>query len=122
MHRPVELEEIRPYFKALSDIKRLQLVEQLATHGEVRVTDLTEALDISQPLLSWHLRRLRQAGLVNTRREGREVLCSLDRTALRRGEAAFHRLTRRWLDAPGPASQPADVKIAFPSNSRRTSQ
>ena len=34
---------------------------------------------MSQPLVSWHLRKLRRAGLVYTRREGRQVYCSLDK-------------------------------------------
>jgi DNA-binding transcriptional ArsR family regulator len=41
-------------------------------------------VDLSQPLVSWHLRRLRAAGLVHTRRNGRETICSLGREALLR--------------------------------------
>lgn len=41
-------------------------------------------VDLSQPLVSWHLRRLRVAGLVETRRMGREVIGSLGREALGR--------------------------------------
>jgi hypothetical protein len=44
----------------------------------VNVTDLVRALVISQPLVSWHLRALRRASLVRTRRQGRTVFCSLD--------------------------------------------
>ena len=45
---------------------------------EVTVTDLTDLLAISQPLVSWHLRKLRRAGLIGTRRAGRQVYCSLN--------------------------------------------
>jgi DNA-binding transcriptional ArsR family regulator len=41
------------------------------------VTDLIEEVGLSQPLVSWHIGRLRVAGLVATRRNGRETLCSL---------------------------------------------
>ena len=41
------------------------------------MTDLIEEVGLSQPLVSWHIGRLRVAGLVATRRNGRETLCSL---------------------------------------------
>ena len=46
------------------------------------VTELIEHVDLSQPLVSWHLRRLKAAGVVATRRAGREVICTLSREAL----------------------------------------
>ena len=60
--------------------------------GEGTVTDLMRHVDLSQPLVSWHLRRLRAAGLVETRRSGREVICSLSRDALRRFHDDEHEL------------------------------
>ncbi len=57
---------------------------------------LTRAVRVSQPLMSWHLRRLTRAGIVTTERVGREVRCSLDRERFaelqRRG---FRRLMNR---------------------------
>ena len=41
------------------------------------MTELIEHVGLSQPLVSWHLGKLRAAGLVATRRNGRETLCSL---------------------------------------------
>ena len=41
------------------------------------MTDLIEEVGLSQPLVSWHIGRLRVAGLVATRRKGRETVCSL---------------------------------------------
>ena len=43
--------------------------------------------------MSWHLRRLRAAGLIETRRAGREVICSLARDAIDR----FHQRERELL-------------------------
>ena len=51
----------------------------LATEGDRTVGALRDAVRVSQPLMSWHLRRLERAGVVRTTRVGREVLCSLDR-------------------------------------------
>ena len=51
--------------KALADPVRLQIVDVLRRQaGEVCVCDLEPLFDISQPTLSHHLRRLREAGLV----------------------------------------------------------
>ena len=63
-------------------MSRLQIVEHLADGREVKVTELALALQISQPLLSWHLRSLKRARLVNTRRNGRVVYCSLNLSQL----------------------------------------
>ena len=53
---------------------------------------LIERVGLSQPLVSWHLRRLRTAGLIQTRRAGREVICTLSRDALRRFHDDEHAL------------------------------
>jgi ArsR family transcriptional regulator, arsenate/arsenite/antimonite-responsive transcriptional repressor len=67
--------------KALGDEKRLRIVAQLAG-GERCVCDLTDALDAGQSLLSFHLRTLKDAGLVSDRRAGRWVHYSLNAEAL----------------------------------------
>src|SRR6267143_64112 len=58
---------------------RLRIVQILVTEGEQPVSELARRLRISQPLMSWHLRRLRRAGIVRMERVGREVRCSFDR-------------------------------------------
>ena len=62
--------------KALADVNRLRIVRRLAG-GDASVTDLIEEIGLSQPLVSWHVGRLRAAGIVETRRNGRETVCSL---------------------------------------------
>ncbi|HET8912374.1 MAG TPA: metalloregulator ArsR/SmtB family transcription factor [Ktedonobacteraceae bacterium] len=71
--------ELKLMTKALGDVARLTMVYHLARQDEITVTTLTSLLEISQPLVSWHLRKLRRAGLVTTRRSGRQVYCSLDK-------------------------------------------
>ncbi len=80
---PEDLWELRTFHKALADVTRLRLVRRLA-EGPATVTELIETVDLSQPLVSWHLRTLRAAGLVETRRSGREVICTLRRDAFDR--------------------------------------
>lgn len=68
-------------FHALSDPTRLEILE-LLRGGERCVCDLQSALDASQSRLSFHLKTLREAGLVVDRREGRWVHYSLRPAAL----------------------------------------
>ncbi len=57
-------------FHALSDRTRLSILQRLR-FGERCVCDLTDALDAAQSRLSFHLKVLKDAGLVSDRREGR---------------------------------------------------
>jgi len=59
-------------FQALSDPSRRAIFESLS-HGEAAVKDLTARFAISQPAVSQHLSTLKDAGLVNGRRQGRCV-------------------------------------------------
>jgi DNA-binding transcriptional ArsR family regulator len=84
-----ELREMARYFHALKDILRLRILMTLAESGEMTVTELARALHVSQPLVSFHLRPLRVIGLVQVRRAGREVYCSLNLSEIRRRQAEF---------------------------------
>ena len=74
--QPDELRSIRLVHKALADVNRLRIVQRLA-EGEASVSELIERIGLSQPLVSWHLGRLRVAGLIQTRRVGRETVSRL---------------------------------------------
>ncbi|MGZ4200821.1 MAG: ArsR/SmtB family transcription factor [Thermoleophilaceae bacterium] len=57
--------------KALGDPIRLQIVDVLRKHaGEVCVCELVPLFDVSQPTLSHHLKKLRDAGIVDSERRG----------------------------------------------------
>jgi ArsR family transcriptional regulator len=79
MLSPSYLRELKAFHRALGDVTRLRAVQILASEGDLSVKDLVGRLRISQPLMSWHLRRLTRAGIVRTTRVGREVRCSFDR-------------------------------------------
>jgi len=64
-------------FHALADAKRLAIVE-LLTHGERCVCELTDVVGAKQPLLSFHLKILREAGVVKNRRRGKWMYYSLN--------------------------------------------
>jgi ArsR family transcriptional regulator len=95
---PVDLRALVVIHKVLADPTRLRILQRLS-QGEGTVGDLQKHVDLSQPLVSWHLRSLRTVGLVETRRVGREVICRLDRRAL----ARYHEQERELLGTGGPS-------------------
>ena len=70
MRSPPDLDRAVTLFHALSDSTRLSILEMLRV-GERCVCELQDELDAAQSRLSFHLRVLREAGLVTDRREGR---------------------------------------------------
>ncbi len=103
--------ELQRALRALGDEVRLNIVRVLAGKGEVKVTDLAATMLISQPLVSWHVGSLRRAGLVHKRRQGREVLISLD---MGRYQAVLRQLGALVTRETGGA--PPDERAA-PTNS-----
>jgi ArsR family transcriptional regulator len=66
-----EAERMAKVAKALSDPVRLTLVDVLRKHaGEVCVHELLPLFDLTQPTLSFHLKKLRDAGIVDSERRG----------------------------------------------------
>jgi ArsR family transcriptional regulator len=97
---PEDLREVAVYHKALADPTRLSILRRLAD-APGTVTELIDHVDLSQPLVSWHLRRLKSAGLIEMQRNGREVICSLRRDAL-----DSYRERERALLAPAAGRTP----------------
>jgi ArsR family transcriptional regulator len=65
-----ESSQAAPLFKTLSDPTRLRLLNLLGC-GETCVCELTDTLHVVQPKISRHLARLKRAGLVEARRDGK---------------------------------------------------
>ena len=80
-----ERHELTDHFLALANPTRLRILERLGKVGEENVNDLAVHLRMSQPRISWHLRMLRVGGVVKTRRDGRQVYCSLDVESIAHG-------------------------------------
>ena len=96
--RTRSLSELAPGFGALGETKRLGILNALAS-GEQCACDLTGCCGDRQPLLSFHLKRLRETGLVRSRKEGRWMHYELDRDALRELAAALIRLADGEVEA-----------------------
>ena len=88
-------------FHALSDGTRLSILQRLR-FGERCVCDMTDALDAAQSRLSFHLKVLKEAGLVADRREGRWMYYTLNPETL--SEIA------EVIDALASAPSAAEVK------------
>jgi len=102
-------EERAKVFKALSDPRRVEIVEQLAKGAQCG-TVLAETLGISVQLLSHHWEVLVQAGILHKERQGQLRVCSLDCDRLREAMT----MGGAWeLSAPAsPAKAPTAKKRA----------
>lgn len=69
--------ELSQIFKALGDPTRLKIIE-LLSYGELCVFDIAETLKMTQSAISHQLRTLRNLRLVKYRKEGKQVIYSLD--------------------------------------------
>lgn len=70
--------ELSRYFKAFSDISRLTILELLA-RSELTVNEITARVGLTQSAVSRHLSILRAANVVEAKRDGQNVLYSLNR-------------------------------------------
>jgi ArsR family transcriptional regulator len=68
------LEEIVRLSKAMSDIHRVEIVTLVQREKQVCVCEICDTLQLSQPLVSRHLKQLRSAGVLTSRKEGKWVL------------------------------------------------
>jgi ArsR family transcriptional regulator len=87
LHPESSLERHASLFRALSDPRRLRILDLLRA-GEKCVCDLQSALDCGQSLLSFHLKTLRDSGLVSMRKEGRWSHYRLEPMAFEHAEQA----------------------------------
>jgi DNA-binding transcriptional ArsR family regulator len=81
--------------KALGHPVRLGIAQRLAAEPETCACDFAELFDISQPAVSQHLKVLREAGLVTTRRRGTQICYSLDPAAIRELDGVIRGLAPR---------------------------
>ncbi len=73
-----DLSVVIPALRALADETRLRIAGILGP-GPMAVCEIAEELEVPQPLVSFHLAKLRRAGLVSTQRNGKWTYCFLNR-------------------------------------------
>ena len=72
-----QLSAVSEFFKVLGDETRMKIINALS-HGELCVSDIAAALEMTQSAVSYQLKLLRMAGQVKARREGKSIYYSLD--------------------------------------------
>ena len=92
------MNNLTPVFKALSDETRLRIL-RLLKDRELCVCDIADTLSMTQPNISFHLGMLKEAGLIQDRKNGRWIHYSLNESDM------FVRflllgIFERWGDLP----------------------
>jgi len=91
-------------FKALNDPTRRQILD-LLRERDLNAGEIAERFDMSKPSISHHLDLLRQAGLVESIRQGQFITYSLNTTVL--DELLAWLMSIRQTDAPAPVDTPS---------------
>lgn len=112
--------DLSVHFEGLANPTRLAVVEILARVPEMAVGELAERCRVSQPRMSWHLRILKSAHVISTRRDGREVLCRLDREAIARNLRGFVDLITAHADSGVAAKVRQSVEGVIPQQEAST--
>jgi len=106
-----ELRRLRTLYRALGDETRLRVIGLLAQDGPRPVNALSSRVGLSQPLISWHLRILRLAGVIDTKRNGRTTICRLRTAAFEELHEAEARLIAGTVPVE-PAISSGQAKVS----------
>ena len=85
-----------PVFAALGCVTRLELVARLSDGREHSITALTDGLDLSRQAITKHLQVLQQAGIVNSRRVGRESRFMIRPGPITQAKDYLSRVSDQW--------------------------
>lgn len=111
LDHPLPTEQAQTMLKALADPLRLQLVQSLA-RKEQCVCELTDALGQAQSKLSFHIKVLKESGLILDRQEGRWIHYRLNPVAFKNLE--------NWLCALARICQTTGQSCSIASQSARS--
>lgn len=90
-----------PVFAALGCVTRLELVSRLVDGEEHSITSLTEGLDLTRQAVTKHLQVLQHAGLVDSRRVGRESRFTIQPGPITQARDYLTRVSDQWDEAIG---------------------
>jgi ArsR family transcriptional regulator len=96
-------------FKALADPSRRAILSRLRVEGELTAGQLAEQFEMTKPTMSHHFAVLKEAGLVKSRRDGQQIIYSLNTTVV-------EDVVGLLMDLFHPKDKSSNGK---PSNSRR---
>ncbi|WP_034257488.1 ArsR/SmtB family transcription factor [Adhaeribacter aquaticus] len=77
----MELKQVEKIAKALGDINRLKILQYMHQHdGRVECMELGNIINLAQPSISHHIKKLTEAGLIEPQKDGRYYLYTLNQT------------------------------------------
>ena len=88
-----------PVFAALGDETRLAIVARLCTTGPQSIVRLTEGTDVTRQAITKHLHALAEAGLVRSKRDGRERIWEMQTRRLADARRYLDQISAQWDDA-----------------------
>jgi DNA-binding transcriptional ArsR family regulator len=88
--------ESAPVFSALGDITRLELVSRLSDGQQHSITELADGLKLTRQGVTKHLRVLKQAGIVHSRRIGRETRFTIKPEPISKAGDFLTRASLQW--------------------------
>jgi DNA-binding transcriptional ArsR family regulator len=83
-------------FSALADPTRRNIMELLATNGQMAATDIYDNFSVSHPAVSQHLKVLREADLVHLEKSAQKRIYSLNPDTMNQIQDWIERTTRHW--------------------------
>ena len=85
-----------PLFAALGDEQRLRLVLRLSVSGPMSITRLAAGSNVTRQGITKHLHVMEEAGLVSSRRHGRERLWQVDQHRVREAQRYLEQISLQW--------------------------
>ena len=70
------------FFKAVHDKHRQMILDIIQTHKEINANGIVEKVHLSQPTISHHLKILCDAEVIQTKKKGKEVIYTINKTAI----------------------------------------
>jgi len=88
-----------PVFAALGDATRLAIVARLCTTGPQSIARLTDGTDVTRQAITKHLHALADAGLVRSKRDGRERIWEMQTRRLADARRYLDQISAQWDEA-----------------------
>lgn len=80
----MELKQVEKISKALADINRLRIIKFIQEHkGKLECTTIVSSMNLAQPSISHHIKKLVEAELIEPHKEGKFYFYSLNKTVLK---------------------------------------
>ena len=76
-------EECLELFRAFADKTRQEIIMVFATNKEICVNDIAKNFTLSRPTISHHLNLMKRAKVLNTRKDGKEVYYSINKSYIK---------------------------------------